>query len=159
MPEDISEANHQAGPGLPLVLPNQRICRTRPIGSIKAFATCLVNEPCTCAYATSSGEGYFMHTPTMENVCSFRHLQSRTLNKAGRKRTYMTKPIRTPDRKEKMDALRVLPHPKVCRAKPIGRIVLFGRCLVDCPIECSHAFNFGTGYICRHPNWKDFVKP
>jgi len=54
---------------------------------------------------------------------------------------------------------RVLPDPKICRTTPIGDIRLFGTCLVNNPIECAQAFNFGDGYICRHPNWKDFIKP
>lgn len=55
--------------------------------------------------------------------------------------------------------LRVLPDPNICRTKPIGEIKSFATCHVDAPFTCPHAMSYGNGYLCRHPTWKDFVKP
>ena len=69
--------------------------------------------------------------------------------------TYMSEKRPKPDNPK---VPRVLPDERICHTKPIGAIRLFGTCLVNNPIECTQAFNFGSGYVCRHPNWKDFVK-
>jgi len=54
---------------------------------------------------------------------------------------------------------RILPDPKICQTLPIGEIHSFATCLVEFPITCSHAMSYGKGYLCRHPNWRKFVKP
>jgi hypothetical protein len=37
-------------------LPDPAVCRTRPIGSIKTFAACLVDQPIGCPNAIKVGE-------------------------------------------------------------------------------------------------------
>ena len=44
------------------VLPDRTLCRVRPIGTISAFANCLVERPKECPYVLYFGEG---------NVCRY----------------------------------------------------------------------------------------
>jgi len=54
----------------------------------------------------------------------------------------------------------VLPDFRICHTKPLGKINIFANCLVDNPVNCPYAMtNFGDGYICKHMEWKSFVKP
>ena len=53
--------------------------------------------------------------------------------------------------------LRALPDPAICRTRPIGEIQSFATCLVECPITCRYVMGYGNGYLCKHPNWKDFI--
>ena len=52
-------------------------------------------------------------------------------------------------------------HPdfKNCRTRPIGEIQSFATCLVNGPDRCKYVMEYGTEYICRNPNWKEFVRP
>jgi len=45
------------------VLPDPAICRTRPIGEIRSFAACLVNNPGSCPHAMSYGSTYLCRHP------------------------------------------------------------------------------------------------
>jgi hypothetical protein len=56
------------------------------------------------------------------------------------------------------DERRVLPDPDICRTSAIGDIEFFATCHVDWPFSCRYAMNYGAGYFCKHPNWKEFVK-
>jgi hypothetical protein len=52
-----------------------------------------------------------------------------------------------------------LPDPKVCRTSPVGGVKTFGTCHVATPYNCEYAIGFGYGYYCKHPHWKDLVRP
>ena len=54
---------------VPRVLPNPDICRTKPIGSINSFATCLVDEPSICPHVLNYGNGYH-HQTSVDCLCS-----------------------------------------------------------------------------------------
>ena len=68
---------------------------------------------------------------------------------------YVFGPIKTPGGKRK----RKLPDPGICRTRPIEDSFAYADCLVDNPIDCPHVIYFCGGYLCKHPNWKDFVQP
>jgi hypothetical protein len=51
---------------------------------------------------------------------------------------------------------RVLPDPAICRAKAAG-FAGYADCLVESPIQCRHAFSFGFGFFCRHPERNEIV--
>jgi hypothetical protein len=63
MPEWTSRSGGRAPSVLSRVLPDPKICRTSPIGSIKAIGLCFVNPPGACPYAKDYGEGYFCTCP------------------------------------------------------------------------------------------------
>ncbi len=48
---------------------------------------------------------------------------------------------------------RSLPDTTICRVKSIGASEIF-ECLVDNPIECSHALSFGDAFFCRYRGLK-----
>ena len=53
----------------------------------------------------------------------------------------------------------VLPDPNICRTEPLGKVNIFANCLVDNPVNCPYALtNFGDGYLCKHSEWKRFLK-
>jgi hypothetical protein len=56
------------------------------------------------------------------------------------------------------DYHRQLPDPDICEAKPIGQINSFAMCMVEYPLTCKYVMGYGNGYLCRHPNWRGFVK-
>jgi len=53
---------------------------------------------------------------------------------------------------------RVLPDPAICHTRPIGEIRSFATCLVKCPSTCPHVMSYGSSYLCRHPDWEQFLK-
>jgi len=63
MEEEIQMPDRQAGGGFSRVLPDPKVCRTKPIRSFSALAACLVKRPCECLYATSFGKGYYCVHP------------------------------------------------------------------------------------------------
>ncbi len=68
MEEEISMAGAgQASPDPSRALPDPKICRTRSIGSIEAFADCLVSDPANCPYALGFDFGYFCSRPNWKD--------------------------------------------------------------------------------------------
>jgi len=55
-------------------------------------------------------------------------------------------------------AVEEFPDPKICHTKPLEKVNLFAQCLVEDPINCPYVFDFGMGFLCKHTQWKDFVK-
>jgi len=51
-------------PALARVLPHPRVCRTRTIGVITGFGSCLVERPIECPYVLYFGEGNICRHPS-----------------------------------------------------------------------------------------------
>ena len=60
-----------------------------------------------------------------------------------------------PDNETGSTPHRVLPDPKVCRAR--GWIASYALCLVDNPSICNYGISFKTGYFCTHPEREKIV--
>jgi len=45
------------------MLPDPKVCHTKPIGDILSFGNCLVDSPYTCPYVIYFGEGQFCSHP------------------------------------------------------------------------------------------------
>ena len=59
---DVVSASSEMHPPPERVLPDRTLCLVRPIGTISAFANCLVERPKECPYVLYFGEG---------NVCRY----------------------------------------------------------------------------------------
>ena len=62
MPEVVSTSS-EAHPDPDRVLPDRTVCHVRPIGTISAFANCLVDRPKECPYVLYFGEGNVCRHP------------------------------------------------------------------------------------------------
>jgi hypothetical protein len=49
-----------------------------------------------------------------------------------------------------MKSSRTFPDPAVCKVQHIGRELY--ECLTDDAHRCPHAFSFGYGFYCKHPD-------
>jgi len=64
----------------------------------------------------------------------------------------------TPGNQGDIHGERLLPDPDICRTSAIGSIRSFATCHVVGPSECRHAMGYGDGYLCKHPDWQQFLK-
>jgi hypothetical protein len=71
----------------------------------------------------------------------------------------MPEKILTPDGEPHSHLPLVLPDPSICRTEAIGEIKGFATCLVNRPNLCRFAMGYGDSFLCRHPNWKNFLHP
>ena len=60
-----------------------------------------------------------------------------------------------PDNETGSTPRRVLPDPKVCKAR--GWIASYALCLVDNPLTCDYVISFNTGCFCSHPEREKIV--
>jgi hypothetical protein len=51
-----------------------------------------------------------------------------------------------------------LPDPEICRMRYLWEGFDFSACLVENPNSCKHAFGFGFGFLCCHPDRRSLEK-
>jgi hypothetical protein len=71
----------------------------------------------------------------------------------------MSNPNPTPDGDYNEFGRSVLPDPKKCKTEVVGKVKSFARCLVDCATGCPYVVYFAGGQFCKHPHWRQFLKP
>lgn len=66
------------------------------------------------------------------------------------------KTVKTSSDKNVVHCDRVLPDPKVCRARIITGTL--AECLVEQPWECPSAVSFGYSHMCMHPDRSHIIE-
>jgi len=63
MEEESTISGDEAGGQFLRVLPDLKVCHTKPIATIASLADCLVDNPITCPHAVFSGKSHFCTHP------------------------------------------------------------------------------------------------
>ncbi len=63
MPQSISTSNREKHSNASPVLPDARVCRTRPIEAVESLSICRVKRPAHCPYVICYGNDCLCHHP------------------------------------------------------------------------------------------------